>query len=126
MRLRQVCCDARLCAEALPPGHILPDETPKLDALVALLTKALDEGRTILVFSQFAEMVRLISDRLSREGIQHASMTGQTIGSQTIEDRILVAQQAKKQLAHSLLDDGTLIADERKLSDLMDLFSAPT
>jgi len=194
MRLRQVCCDARLCAAAMPPGHSLPSETPKLDALILLLRKAIEDGRKILVFSSFAEMVHLIADRLSRERIRHASMTGQTtdrasvlksfrfgaadvlvmttqtggvglnlteadtvihydpwwnpareaqatdrvhrigqdkpvfvhklVCSQTIEDRILVAQQAKSQLAHSLLDEGATIADERKLTDLIDLLGA--
>lgn len=191
MRLRQVCCDARLCAEALPPGRSLPSETPKLDALVLLLQKAIEDGRKILVFSSFAEMVRLIADRLAYEGIRYASMTGQTrdrgpvldsfrfgaadvlvmttqtggvglnlteadtvvhydpwwnpareaqatdrahrigqhkpvfvhklVCSQTIEDRILSAQHAKSQLAHSLLDEGTTIADEHKLTALIDL-----
>ncbi len=194
MRLRQVCCDARLCAEALPPGRSLPSETPKLDVLVSLLQQAIEDGRKILVFSSFAEMVRLIADRLAREGIRHASMTGQTrdrapvldsfrfgaadvlvmttqtggvglnlteadtvvhydpwwnpareaqatdrahrigqqkpvfvhklVCSQTIEDRILVAQQAKSHLAHSLLDEGTAIADEHKLTALIDLLDA--
>lgn len=194
MRLRQVCCDARLCADALPPGHSLPSETPKLDALVSLLRKALEDERRILVFSSFAEMVNLIAVRLAGEGIPHTAMTGQTrdrasvldafrrgdtnvlvmttqtggvglnlteadtvvhydpwwnpareaqatdrvhrigqdkpvfvyklVCAQTIEDRILAAQQAKSQLARSILDDDAFLADERKLVDLMDLLGA--
>lgn len=64
------------------------------------------------------------TDRAHRIGQQKPVFVHKLVCSQTIEDRILVAQQAKSHLAHSLLDEGTAIADEHKLTALIDLLDA--
>jgi SNF2 family DNA or RNA helicase len=46
-----------------------------------------DEGRRILVFSQFAEMLALISQRLVEDGIGHATLTGRTRDRQAVVEQ---------------------------------------
>ena len=78
LKLRQACCDPRLCsveaARALGPTP----PTAKLDLLTEMLQTQLGEGRRILIFSQFARMLALISERLLGLGIGHVTLTGQT------------------------------------------------
>ncbi len=75
LRLRQVCCDPRLVA-----GEAAREVThsAKLEALLELLDQQLAEGRRILVFSQFARMLGLISEALLARGVRHVSLTGHT------------------------------------------------
>jgi superfamily II DNA or RNA helicase len=78
LKLRQACCDPRLCsveaARALGPTP----PTAKLDLLTEMLQTQLAAGSRILVFSQFARMLALISERLLGLGIGHVTLTGQT------------------------------------------------
>jgi superfamily II DNA or RNA helicase len=78
LKLRQACCDPRLCtveaARALGPTP----PTAKLDLLTEMLQTQLGEGRRILIFSQFARMLALISERLLGMGVGHVTLTGQT------------------------------------------------
>lgn len=80
LKLRQVCCDPRLVklgsAQALGRKGIA--ESAKLAELMALLTELLDEGRSILLFSQFTSMLALIEEELARQRIRYAKLTGQT------------------------------------------------
>jgi superfamily II DNA or RNA helicase len=75
LKLRQVCCDPRLVA-----GDAAREITgsAKLDTLLELLDGQLAEGRRILVFSQFARMLGLISEALLARGVRHVSLTGHT------------------------------------------------
>ncbi|MDP3851236.1 MAG: DEAD/DEAH box helicase [Luteolibacter sp.] len=73
LKLRQICCDPRL----------LPDEfantiheSAKLDFLTELLAVLIEEGRRILIFSQFTTMLALIGAHLVREKIPHLKLTG--------------------------------------------------
>ncbi|MFT4175137.1 MAG: DEAD/DEAH box helicase [Luteolibacter sp.] len=73
LKLRQICCDPRL----------LPDDYPhevkcsaKLDFLIELLGVLIEEGRRILVFSQFTTMLSLIEEHLVREKIPYLKLTG--------------------------------------------------
>ena len=73
LKLRQICCDPRL----------LPDEfsntvreSAKLDYLIGLLEVLIEEGRRILIFSQFTSMLALIEDHLRAEGIAYLKLTG--------------------------------------------------
>lgn len=73
LRLRQVCCDPRLVdATSDPP------ESAKLDALLELIQSLRDEGRQILVFSQFTSMLALITQALNVAGFAHEVLTGDT------------------------------------------------
>jgi SNF2 family DNA or RNA helicase len=75
LKLRQVCCDPRLVkAEAAKKVK----ERAKLDLLMAMLPELVDEGRRILVFSQFTSMLALIEHELDRAGIKYVILTGDT------------------------------------------------
>ncbi|APW40554.1 helicase [Rhodoferax koreense] len=79
LRLRQVCCDPYLVKGARMPAHM---ERAKLDWLCDTLPALVDEGRRVLVFSQFTEMLGLIGPALARLGVPHLSLTGQTPAAQ--------------------------------------------
>jgi superfamily II DNA or RNA helicase len=84
LKLRQVCCDPRLLKRrTLPEGM----ELAKLDALDDMLQELVAEGRRILVFSQFAEMLALIAQRLQQRGMAHVVLTGRTRDRQAVVQR---------------------------------------
>jgi SNF2 family DNA or RNA helicase len=78
LRLRQVCCDPRLVANSqlstLNPQ--LTDSSAKLDAFRELLDEALDEGRRMLVFSQFTSLLALVRAELEAQGIAYCYLDG--------------------------------------------------
>jgi SNF2 family DNA or RNA helicase len=75
LKLRQVCCHPQLlkvdAAKAVK-------ESAKLDALMELVEPLVAEGRRMLVFSQFVEMLQVIRERLKASGIEPLLLTGQT------------------------------------------------
>lgn len=71
LRLRQVCCDPRLAGHTKAPSA-------KLEVLIEMLQTLIDEGRRVLVFSQFTEMLSLISQSLESLQIRHLLLTGKT------------------------------------------------
>ncbi len=75
LKLRQVCCDPRL-VKANAAKKV--KERAKLDLLMAMLPELVDEGRKILVFSQFTSMLALIEDELNAAGIGYSLLTGDT------------------------------------------------
>ncbi|MCK9397083.1 MAG: DEAD/DEAH box helicase [Methylobacter sp.] len=75
LKLRQTCCDPR----TLPLKEAQKvQESAKLDLLMELLPEQLEEGRRILVFSQFTRMIGLIENELNSRKIGYAKLTGQT------------------------------------------------
>lgn len=79
LKLRQVCCDPRLVKGVAMAPHT---ERAKLDWLRAHLPDLVGEGRRLLVFSQFTEMLDLIATELQSLGLPHLRLTGQTPASQ--------------------------------------------
>ncbi|TVQ90657.1 MAG: DEAD/DEAH box helicase [Chromatiaceae bacterium] len=75
LKLRQVCCDPRLLD--LPRARQV-QESAKLELLLDLLPEQLEEGRRILLFSQFTSMLRLIEPELDARGIAYSKLTGRT------------------------------------------------
>jgi hypothetical protein len=75
LKLRQVCCDPRLVP--LEAARRVPDSA-KLDLLMDLVPTLLEEGRRILLFSQFTSMLALIEKRLEAAGIPWLLLTGDT------------------------------------------------
>ena len=61
LRLRQACCDPRLL-----PGKLAKQitESAKLAALTELIGTLVDEGRQVLVFSQFTSLIDLIESEV--------------------------------------------------------------
>ncbi len=74
LKLRQVCCHPQLVK--LSKARNLP--SAKLDLLLQMLPELLEEGRRILLFSQFTGMLGLIEKELERKKIAYAKLTGQT------------------------------------------------
>ncbi|CAM5633951.1 DEAD/DEAH box helicase [Rhodanobacter lindaniclasticus] len=75
LKLRQACCDPRLVK--LPSAKKVK-ASAKLDALLELLDGLLADGRRVLLFSQFTEMLALVEAALAQRGITHQTLTGQT------------------------------------------------
>jgi superfamily II DNA or RNA helicase len=75
LKLRQVCCDPRLVKVG---SARKVRERAKLDLLMAMLPELVDEGRRILVFSQFTTMLALIEHELAASGLDYALLTGDT------------------------------------------------
>lgn len=75
LKLRQVCCDP-----ALLKGHRIPRtmERAKLTWLRETLPTLVDEGRRVLVFSQFTELLSLIEQDLRDIGLPYLVLTGET------------------------------------------------
>ncbi len=78
LKLRQACCDPRLVKLASAKKV---KTSVKLDALLELVEGLVGEGRRILLFSQFTEMLGLIEAALKKRNIAHQILTGQTPGT---------------------------------------------
>ncbi len=75
LKLRQVCCDPRLVKlEVARDVH----ESAKFELLMEMLPALLDEGRKVLLFSQFTGMLKLIAAELDRRRIRYVTLTGET------------------------------------------------
>ena len=76
LKLRQACCDPRLLklgtAKAAKAG------SAKLERLLELLPAMLEEGRRVLLFSQFTTMLALIQEDLERQRLPYVLLTGDT------------------------------------------------
>ena len=75
LKLRQVCCDPGLVKTQAARSVT---DSAKRARLRALLAELVAEGRRVLVFSQFVEMLRLIEADLAEAGIAHLTLTGRT------------------------------------------------
>jgi SNF2 family DNA or RNA helicase len=75
LKLRQVCCDPRLVKGTETAATI---ERAKMEWLVDTLPELVDEGRRVLVFSQFAEMLALVAEQLDAIGMAFLTLTGAT------------------------------------------------
>src|SRR5204862_507282 len=73
LKLRQVCCDPRL-VKISQAARI--KESAKLDLLLDMLPELIEEGRRILLFSQFTSMLDLIAAALEKAGIPYVMLTG--------------------------------------------------
>ncbi|MDP2809547.1 MAG: DEAD/DEAH box helicase [Rhodocyclaceae bacterium] len=85
LKLRQACCDPRLVK--LPAAEKLGRQglaaSAKLSNLLELLEELLDEGRRVLLFSQFTSMLGLIEAELNQRSIRFVKLTGQTRDRET-------------------------------------------
>ncbi|MGO4814923.1 SNF2-related protein [Cupriavidus sp. 2MCAB6] len=75
LKLRQVCCDPRL-VKLRQAARI--KESAKLDLLLDMLPELIEEGRRILLFSQFSSMLDLIAAAVEKAGIPYVVLTGDT------------------------------------------------
>ena len=75
LKLRQVCCDPRLLKLSAASQVT---QSAKLAQLRDMLPDMVAEGRKILLFSQFTEMLGLIEQELPSWGIPWVKLTGQS------------------------------------------------
>ncbi|MDH3660456.1 MAG: SNF2-related protein, partial [Alphaproteobacteria bacterium] len=75
LKLRQVCCDPRLlkleAAKAV-------EQSAKLERLIDMLPAMIEDGRRILLFSQFTSMLALIEAELKQKKLDYLKLTGRT------------------------------------------------
>jgi len=84
LKLRQVCCDPRLLKleSAARVKH-----SAKLEMLMELLPEMIEEGRRVLLFSQFTGMLKLIEEAVGKVGVDYVKLTGRTRDRATPVDR---------------------------------------
>ncbi len=76
LKLRQICCHPQLLKSEAAQRVL---ESAKLEYLTQeLLPTLLEEGRRILIFSQFTSMLALIEEHLDMEKIPFLKLTGET------------------------------------------------
>lgn len=75
-RLRQACCDPRLVDDSA--AVVGQGDCAKLDAITDLVSSCRDEGRKMLVFSQFTSFLDLIGERLNQLRVSYDVITGAT------------------------------------------------
>ena len=75
LKLRQVCCDPHLVKGSKVAASM---ERAKLELLADMLPALVEEGRRVLVFSQFTELLDLIADQLRSQALPFLSLTGKT------------------------------------------------
>ena len=76
LKLRQACCDPRLLK--LTTTKAAKAKSAKLDRLLGMLPELLEEGRRVLLFSQFTSMLALIEAALAKAALPHLILTGDT------------------------------------------------
>lgn len=89
LKLRQVCCDPRLLKLGAASQGV---PSAKLAQLLDMLPEMVAEGRKILLFSQFTQMLGLIEQDLPGLGIPWVKLTGQSKNRDAIIDQFTSGQ----------------------------------
>ena len=84
LKLRQVCNHPKLLSLE---GAQKVNQSAKLDYLMETLPEQIDEGRKILIFSQFTSMLSLIEQELVDANIGYVKLTGSTTKRQEVVDK---------------------------------------
>ena len=84
LKLRQVCCDPRLVP--LEEAHAVQNSA-KLELLLELTEELLEEGRKILIFSQFTSMLSIIEEALTTRAVSLTKLTGATRDREAVINR---------------------------------------
>ncbi len=80
LKLRQVCCDPRLLREY---SQRQVAKSAKLAYLMEVLPALIEDGRRILLFSQFTSMLSLIAQELDAANLRYVTLTGSTTDRET-------------------------------------------
>jgi superfamily II DNA or RNA helicase len=83
LKLRQVCNHPQLLSMASAKAI---KQSAKLEFLMETLPEMIDEGRKILVFSQFTSMLSLIENELIKHNISFVKLTGESRNRQDLVD----------------------------------------
>jgi len=71
-RLRQICCHPSLFIDNYT------GTSGKLEQLIETVKSSIEQGKRMLIFSQFTSMLHLMTRRLNKEGIDYFYLHGQT------------------------------------------------
>ena len=75
LKLRQVCCDPSLLKiQEAQKVH----ESAKLELFLDLINELMQEGRKVLVFSQFTSMLSILEEKIKNLNINYTKLTGST------------------------------------------------
>jgi len=83
LKLRQTCCHPQLVK--LPSARKVTTSA-KTDLVMSMLIELIGEGKKILLFSQFTEMLGLLEVQLHAAGIDYVKLTGRTRKRQIVID----------------------------------------
>ena len=72
LRLRQICCHPALIQGSKAK------KSAKMETMLEYLEEAVKEGHKILIFSQFAQMLKIIQKEVIKRRIKHLYLDGQT------------------------------------------------
>ncbi|MBI3776662.1 MAG: DEAD/DEAH box helicase [Gammaproteobacteria bacterium] len=75
LKLRQACCDPRLLKLDAAKNVT---QSAKLESLMDMLPELIEEGRRVLLFSQFTSMLALIEAELRKADLEYVLLTGDT------------------------------------------------
>ncbi len=75
LKLRQVCCDPQLVK--LDQAKRVK-QSAKMELLMTMLPELVEEGRKILIFSQFTSMLAIIEKAIKKQNIRYTKLTGST------------------------------------------------
>ena len=81
LKLRQVCCHPQLLKQET--ARDVTDSAKTAFLMDELLPELIEEGRRILIFSQFTEMLAIIETRLKKDGTRYVKLTGSTKDRET-------------------------------------------
>ena len=78
-KIREICCD---------PGLVYKDyrgASAKREAVMELISSAIDGGHRMLLFSQFTSMLAILEKDLDKAGIEYYKITGETEKEKRLE-----------------------------------------
>ncbi len=84
LRLRQICCHPRLYDKDNVKGI---KQSGKFEQLKVMLEEIIAEKHRVLLFSQFVDMLDIVKEWLTKEGIKHEYLTGSTKDRQEVVER---------------------------------------
>ncbi|MEE4331561.1 MAG: DEAD/DEAH box helicase [Wenzhouxiangella sp.] len=84
LRLRQICCHPSLAATIDGVDHV---PSAKLELLMQLVPELIEEGRRVLLFSQFVGMLDLIEREIRERGLAFTRLDGRTRDRQGAVER---------------------------------------
>ncbi|MCB1971309.1 MAG: DEAD/DEAH box helicase, partial [Geminicoccaceae bacterium] len=87
LKLRQICCDPRLLkgddGEKGSAGPGADVSSAKFDLLLSMLEGMVQNGRRVIIFSQFVEMLELVEAGLKQHKLGYTMLTGRTRDRET-------------------------------------------
>lgn len=76
LKLRQTCCDPKILS--IKSAQAAHEHSAKINLLMELLPNLVEEGRKVIIFSQFTKMLGVIEDELNKHKISFVKLTGST------------------------------------------------